>query len=79
MNRDYNHSGAGQTVSSVDYHNVCKHLINKFIVIENGTMRPVDYSFEAVNEFVHHPDVQFEDLQNCCLGMASVLNKKEKP
>lgn len=36
---------------------------------------PVDYTFESVNAFVHAPDVHFEELQNCCLGMATVMEK----
>jgi len=36
---------------------------------------PVDYTFDAVNDFVHAPDVIFEELQCCCLGMATEIEK----
>lgn len=47
---------------------------------ENGTAltetkddvtMPVDCSFEKVNDWIHGIDVQFEELQALCLGMAS--------
>jgi len=46
--------------------------------IEGVTM-PIDYSFSAVNDFVHSIETQHEDLESLCLGMAShieTLNKK---
>ncbi len=36
---------------------------------------PVDYSFESINDFVHCSDVQYEELQYCCLGMATEMEK----
>jgi hypothetical protein len=36
---------------------------------------PVDYMFDAVNNFVHSPDIHFEELQYCCLGMATEIEK----
>ena len=32
-------------------------------------------SFEAVNGFVHNPDVEFEELQTACLDLATELEK----
>lgn len=32
-------------------------------------------SFEAVNGFVHNPDVEFEELQSACLDLATELEK----
>lgn len=37
----------------------------------DGILIPANYSFEAINEFVHHPDVEFEELQWAMLGMAT--------
>lgn len=36
-----------------------------------GVTVPVDYSFKKVNDWIHGIDVQFEELQALCLGMAS--------
>jgi len=36
----------------------------------DGLTMPVDCSFEKVNDWVHGIDVQFEELQALCLGMA---------
>jgi hypothetical protein len=36
-----------------------------------GVTMPADYSFAAVNDFVHSVDVIFEELQWLCLGMAA--------
>ena len=35
----------------------------------------VDYSFNAVNDLVHGADVEFEELQGLCLGMASEIER----
>jgi hypothetical protein len=40
----------------------------------NDVKMPIDYSFNAVNDFVHS-DVHFEELQYCCLGMAKEIEK----
>jgi hypothetical protein len=32
-------------------------------------------SFEAVNDFVHNPDIEFEELQSACLDIATELEK----
>ena len=42
--------------------------------IEGVTM-PADYSFAAVNDFVHGTEVIFEELQWLCLGMADHIDK----
>lgn len=36
---------------------------------------PADYSFECVNDFIHNPNVIFEELQYLCLGLATELEK----
>lgn len=36
---------------------------------------PADYSFAAVNDFVHHPEVSYEELQWAMLGMATERDK----
>lgn len=36
---------------------------------------PVDCSFEKVNAWIHGVDVQFEELQALCLGMAAENDK----
>lgn len=36
-----------------------------------GITMPADYSFTTVNDYVHGVDVNFEDLQALCLGMAT--------
>jgi len=35
-------------------------------------------SFEAVNGFVHNPDVEFEELQSACLDIATELEKHKE-
>lgn len=32
-------------------------------------------SWDCVNEFVHHPDVTFEDMQGACLQLAAELER----
>ena len=39
---------------------------------------PVDYSFEAINDFVHCQDATYEELQCCCLGLATEIEKLNK-
>lgn len=41
----------------------------------DGITMPADYSFAAVNHFVHRDDVQFEEMQGLCLGLASEIEK----
>ena len=38
---------------------------------QDGVTMPVDCSFEKVNDWIHGIDVQFEELQALCLGMAA--------
>lgn len=37
----------------------------------DGVTMPVDCSFEKVNDWIHGIDVQFEEVQALCLGMAN--------
>jgi hypothetical protein len=41
----------------------------------DGVTMPVDCSFDIVNDWIHGIDVQFEELQALCLGMASENDK----
>ena len=43
-----------------------------------GVTMPVDYSFSTVNDFVHSPLTQYEDLEGLCLAMSSHLADKDK-
>lgn len=43
-----------------------------------GVTMPVDYSFSTVNDFVHSPQTQYEDLEGLCLAMSSHLAEKAK-
>ncbi|WP_299202612.1 hypothetical protein [uncultured Amphritea sp.] len=38
---------------------------------QDGVTMPIDCSFENVNDWIHGTDVQFEEIQWLCLGMAS--------
>ena len=40
-----------------------------------GITMPADYSFDTINDFVHGVDVQFEELQALCLGMACYIDR----
>lgn len=40
-----------------------------------GITMPADYSFATVNDFVHGPDVNFEELQCLALGMANEIEE----
>lgn len=42
---------------------------------QDGVTMPADYSFATVNDYVHGVDVNFEDLQALCLGMAAHFEK----
>lgn len=42
---------------------------------QQGITMPADYSFATVNDYVHGMDVQFEDLQALCLGMACEIDR----
>lgn len=43
-----------------------------------GITMPADYSFDTINDFVHGVDVQFEELQALCLGMACYIDRLNK-
>lgn len=43
-----------------------------------GVTMPADYSFAAVNDFVHSMGVSFEELQALCLCMACYIEKLEE-
>jgi len=45
---------------------------------QHGVTMPVDYSFSTVNDFVHSTEVQYEDLECLCLGMASHIDELQK-
>jgi hypothetical protein len=42
---------------------------------QDGVTMPVDYSFAAVNDYVHGVDRFFEELQWLALGMATEIDK----
>lgn len=44
---------------------------------EDGVTLPVDYSFDAVNDFVHSVETTYEQLEWLCLGMATHIAKLE--
>lgn len=45
---------------------------------QQGITMPADYSFAAVNDYVHDVDRHFEELQWLALGMATELEKLRK-
>ncbi len=45
---------------------------------QEGVTMPADYSFECVNDYVHSPDRQYEELECLALGMASHIEKITK-
>ena len=42
---------------------------------QEGITMPADYSFSTVNDYVHGMDVNYEDLECLCLGMADHIDK----
>ena len=42
---------------------------------QQGITMPADYSFATVNDYVHGLDVNYEDLEALCLGMANEIDK----
>jgi hypothetical protein len=40
-----------------------------------GITQPFDYSFSSVNDFIHSPETNFEELQGLCFGIAHELHK----
>jgi hypothetical protein len=45
---------------------------------QDGVTMPADYSFAAVNDYVHGVDRYFEELQWLALGMATEIEKLRK-
>ena len=45
---------------------------------QDGITMPADYSFDTVNEYIHGMDVNFEELQALCLGMANHIEKLQR-
>ena len=41
----------------------------------DGINMPIDYGFASVNDWIHGIDVQFEEIQALCLGMASEIGQ----
>jgi hypothetical protein len=54
---------------------ICETTGKPLYETTEGVNHPVDYSFESVNDFVHSSGVDFEELQCCCLGLATALEK----
>lgn len=42
---------------------------------ESPVAQPKDFTFCQVNEFVHNPNVYFEDMQGVCLDMADHIDR----
>lgn len=42
---------------------------------QDGITMPIDCSFEKVNDWIHGPEVQYEELEALCLGMAAENDK----
>lgn len=40
-----------------------------------GIEMPADYSFATVNDYVHTPGRQYEELEALCLGMACEIER----
>lgn len=40
-----------------------------------GIEMPADYSFSTVNDYVHTPGRQYEELEALCLGMACEIER----
>jgi len=45
---------------------------------QEGITMPIDCSFEKVNGWIHGTDVQFEEVQSLCLGMAAENDRLRK-
>lgn len=54
---------------------ICNETGKAIYQTTEGVNHPVDYSFESINDFVHSENVTFEELQCCCLGMATEIDK----
>ena len=42
---------------------------------QEGITMPADYRFATVNDYIHGPDVTYENLEALCLGMAVHIEK----
>lgn len=42
---------------------------------QEGITMPADYRFATVNDYIHGPDVTYENLEALCLGMAVYIEK----
>lgn len=42
---------------------------------QEGITMPADYSFATVNDYIHGPDVTYENLEALCLGMSAHIEK----
>jgi hypothetical protein len=51
---------------------------NALTETQEGITMPANYSFKTVNDFVHSRDVQYEDLECLCLGMANHIDDLNK-
>ena len=51
---------------------------NPLTETQEGITMPANYSFKTVNDFVHSRDVQYEDLECLCLGMANHIDDLNK-
>lgn len=40
-----------------------------------GVLSPEDFTFDAINEYAHNPDVSFDDLQGRLLSLAAFSDK----
>ena len=54
---------------------ICEETGKPLYETTEDVNHPVDYSFEAVKNFVHSPDVHFEELQHCCLRMSTEIEQ----
>ena len=57
---------------------ICQDTGRALFETIDGVNVPVDYSFAAINDFVHCQDATYEELQYCCLGMATEIEKLNK-
>lgn len=44
-----------------------------------GITMPADLSFATVNDYVHTPGRQYEELEALCLGMACEIDRLKRP
>jgi hypothetical protein len=51
---------------------------NALTITQDECTMPDSYSFECINDFVHNPNTNFEDLQSLALGMAAHIESMRK-